>query len=110
MTKRNDYKNEKQLTRLEPVVDIYEAKDEFVLMADMPDVTGKGLDVTLDKDILTVTGKPGGDVSHEYKRSFTLTDRVDRAGIKASVKDGVLSMSFPFAEEAKARKIPITYN
>lgn len=113
MKKHNDEK-ELRLVRVEPDVDIYETKDTFVLTADIPGVTDKGLDVTLEGNSLTINGKTAEDTAlaegQEYSRSFTLTDRVDKKGIKAAVKDGVLTMTFPFAEEAKASKVPITYN
>ena len=107
-----DKRDETNVTRLVPNVDIQERKDEFVLMADLPGVNDKGLEVTLDRDNLTISGKTDETAhsAYHYERSFTLTDRVDRSGIKAAIKDGVLTVSFPFAEEAKAKKIPITYN
>jgi len=107
-----DKKNEYQVKQLVPNVDVFERKEEFVVMADLPGVNDKGLDVTLDSDLLTITGKTAEDAhaAYEYKRSFTLSDRVDKSGIKAAIKDGVLTLSFPYAEEAKAKKIPVTYN
>jgi len=107
-----DREDERLVTRLVPNVDVFERKEEFVVMADLPGVNDKGLDVTLDSDTLTINGKTGEKAlaAYEYERSFTLSDRVDRSGIKAAIKDGVLTLSFPYAEEAKAKKIPVTYN
>ena len=107
----NDKDNDRPVTRLVPNVDVFERKDEFVVMADLPGVNEKGLDVTLDSDLLTINGKTaeGTHSAYEYERSFTLSDRVDKAGIKAAIADGVLTLSFPYAEEAKAKKIPITH-
>lgn len=107
-----DKRDDTPVTRLVPNVDIFERKDEFVLMADLPGVRDKGLELTLDRDQLTISGKTHKDAhkAYEYERSFTLTDRVDKSGIKAAIKDGVLTLSFPYAEEAKAKKIPVTYN
>lgn len=113
MKKHTDDK-ELRLVKVEPEVDIYETKDKFVLTADIPGVTDKGLDVTLHGDRLTINGKTAEDANlstgYEYERTFTLTDRVDKKGIKASVKQGVLTMTFPFGQETRASKIPITYN
>jgi len=107
-----DNRDEREYTRLVPKVDIVERKDEFVLMADLPGVNDKGLEVTLDRDQLTIHGRTAEEAyaTYEYERSFTLTDRIDKTGIKAAIKDGVLTLSFPYAEEAKAKKIPVTYN
>lgn len=106
-----DHDDDRPITRLTPSVDVFERKDEFVVMADLPGVNDKGLDVTLDSDLLTITGKTAEDThsAHVYERSFTLGNRVDKEGIKAAIADGVLTLSFPYAEEAKARKIPITH-
>jgi HSP20 family protein len=110
--KMKDKRDDMKVTRLVPNVDVFERKEEFVVMADLPGVNDKGLEVTLDSDNLTISGKTDEDAhaAYKYERSFTLTDRVDRSGIKAAIKDGVLTLSFPYAEEAKAKKIPVTYN
>lgn len=114
MSKHDDYREDTKVTQLVPNVDVYERKDEVVLIADLPGVNDKGLDVTIDRDNLGISGKTAarGDSgsTYEYTRSFTLSDRVDKSGIKAGIKDGVLTLNIPFAEEAKARKVPITYN
>jgi HSP20 family molecular chaperone IbpA len=43
----------------------------------------------------------------DYQRSFTLSDQIDREGIEASVKDGVLRLHLPKITEARKRKIEI---
>lgn len=112
MSKHEEHKDERPALRLIPAVDVYEKKEEVVLVADLPGVTEKGLEVTLDMDQLTISGKTveGNYESYAYERTFTLSDRVDKSGIKASVKDGVLTLAVPYAEEAKTKKIPVTYN
>lgn len=112
MSKHDEYMEERPALELVPAVDVYERKEEVVLVADLPGVTEKGLDVTLDRDQLTISGKTEASSykTYAYERSFTLSDRVDKSGIKASIKDGVLTLTVPYAEEAKAKKIPVTYN
>jgi HSP20 family molecular chaperone IbpA len=102
-----------------PRVDIYETSEAIVLVADMPGVDENSIDITLDKDVLTVNGyvepwQPEGyDLAYgeynvgDYQRAFTLSDQIDRAGIEATVKDGVLYLHLPKAEPAKARKITV---
>ncbi len=76
-----------------PKVDIYETVDATVLIADMPGVDENSVDITLEKNILTITGavKPdvyGGrsmayaeyDVG-DYERAFTISDEIDREKI-----------------------------
>jgi len=102
-----------------PGVDIIEKKDEIVLLADMPGVQETSVDVTIEKNVLTIYGKvepqaPEGycPVSCEYEtgdyeRSFTLTGEIDRERIEAALKDGVLRLVLPKAETWKAKKIEV---
>jgi len=102
-----------------PAVDIMEREADITVVADMPGVNEDSVDITLDKNILTIYGRiepavPRGLrlVAHEYgvgdyQRVFTLPDAVDREKIRATVKNGVLRMVLPKAEEARTRKIPV---
>ncbi len=106
-------------TFFQPAVDIFETKDELVLVADMPGVPPDGVDVGLEGDELSIEGrvrsgeydglKPlyveygvGG-----YHRRFTLGEMIDRDGIKAQMKNGVLVLRLPKAERARARRIAV---
>jgi HSP20 family molecular chaperone IbpA len=103
----------------QPAVDIFETKEELVLVADMPGVPADALNVHLEGDELAIEGrvrpedyeglKPlyveygvGG-----YYRRFTLGEMIDRDGIKAQMKNGVLVLKLPKAERARARKIAV---
>ena len=102
-----------------PLVDIYETPEELVLVADMPGVSREDVEVHLDGDTLTVEGRANADeyeglkpVYVEYGvggfyRRFTLGETIDRAGIKALVKNGVLTLHLPKAERARARRIEV---
>ena len=102
-----------------PYVDILERKDDIVVIADMPGVDEKSVDVTLEKNVLTIYGKvePSIPGNHrlvaaeysigDYQRVFTLTDEIDREGIQASVKNGELRLVLPKAEKMKTRKIEV---
>lgn len=104
-----------------PRVDIYETGDALVLLADMPGVGEKSVELTLEKDVLTIRGLvkprnyPGYSAGFaeyredgDYERVFSLSEEVSREKIEASVKNGVLKVILPKAEPAKARKIAIT--
>lgn len=102
-----------------PAVDILERKDDIVVTADMPGVDEKSVDITLEKNVLTIYGMvepqfPQGQrlaLSEygvgDYQRAFTLSEEVDRDRINASVKNGVLRLVLPKAAAAKARKIEV---
>jgi HSP20 family protein len=102
-----------------PGVDIYETKDSIVLLADMPGVDEKSVDITLEKNVLTITGAVAlPEVKNhsvyyseydtgDYERAFTITDGVDRDRIEANVKNGVLKVTLHKVEKAKVKKIAI---
>jgi len=102
-----------------PRADIFETGDGFVVVADMPGVAEDSVEITLEKNVLTFKGqieapeREGFELAYgeyregDYERSFTLSEGIDREGIEATVKDGVLRLSLPKSEEAAARKIPV---
>ena len=102
-----------------PRVDICETKDAIVLLADMPGVDEKSIDITLEKNVLTLLGRVGPDTyegyraayveydAGDYERAFTLSDEIDRDRIDASVRNGVLRLTLPKAEPVKLRKINV---
>ena len=102
-----------------PLVDIYETPEELVLVADMPGVSREDVEVHLDGDTLTVEGRASAGEYEGLKplyveygvggfyRRFTLGEAIDRAGIKALVKNGVLTLRLPKAEHARARRIEV---
>ena len=102
-----------------PRVDIYETKDALFLIADMPGVDEKTVDVELEKNILTINGRvENGRVKDyslvfseyevgDYERTFTLSDEIDKDKIKATVRQGVLRLELPKAEKVKPKKIKI---
>lgn len=102
-----------------PHVDIVESEDSLTLVADMPGVDEHGVDITIEKNVLKLTGTVGAEVPAgyqlnyeeygvgDYERSFTLSNEVDRDGIAASIKDGVLSLTLPKVKQAVARKVSV---
>lgn len=102
-----------------PNTDIYETRDAIIVVADMPGVDDKHVEVQLENDVLTLTGQPspeevhGLDILHreysigDYQRSFTLSDNVKRENIKARIKDGVLRITLPKAKGNQPREIPV---
>ncbi len=103
-----------------PDVDIIEGENETLLTADLPGVDDKSLDITLEKNILTIRGQVDSQVPEgcriaygeyavgDYERAFTLSDEVDKDRIQATIKNGVLRLVLPKAAAAKARKIAVT--
>jgi len=102
-----------------PRADIYETEEQVTVMADMPGVSENSIDITLEKNTLTIRGfveqenYPDYTLSYaeygvgDYERSFVLSNEIDQNRIEASVKNGVLHLVLPKQEEAKARKIQV---
>lgn len=102
-----------------PRVDIYENQDALYLIADMPGVDEKTVDIELEKNLLTIIGRvENGRIKDatmmyseyetgDYERVFTLSDEIDRDKIVATVKNGVLRLELPKAEKVKPKKIAI---
>ena len=102
-----------------PRVDIYETREALFLIADMAGVDDKTVDIELEKNVLTISGRveDGKIKDHtlvfseyevgDYERAFTLSDEIDRDKIQATVKQGVLRLELPKAEKVKPKKIAI---
>lgn len=105
-----------------PAVNTREASDAYYIEVDLPGVKKEDVDVSVDKNVLTISGKR--EVSNEIKeddyyrvesaygkfsRSFTLPENVDIEKIKASNEDGVLEIVIPKQEVIKdtTKKIEI---
>lgn len=103
---------------IRPAVDIFETEEGLQLLADLPGVEKEGLNIDIDKGILTIQGKSaysrrGQDLLREfdlisYYRQFQLPDVIDAEKVAAELKDGVLTLRLPKAEAAKPRRIEIT--
>ena len=99
-----------------PRVDIYETEKAYVLLADMPGVGTDGLEVTAERDELTIRGhvqvtEASPDYEEfertDYHRVFVLTEDLDAAQISATLKDGVLRVEIPKSPRLQPKKIPV---
>lgn len=113
-TKREETRGEYR----SPDVDIYEEDDKLVLVADMPGVEAKDLELGVEEGTLILKADrpaPGAEkklVYDEfaplgYYRAFSLSDAVDAGKIEASMKDGVLTVALPKIERLKTRKVEV---
>lgn len=105
-----------------PRADIYEVGDEIMIAMDMPGIDENAIEITLEKNTLNVKGYAQIDGPDEYslaaaeyevgdyERSFRISDAVAKDKIDALYKDGVLRLTLPKAEQAKARKIAVKVN
>ena len=102
-----------------PPVDVFEDETGITLTADLPGVSKERLGVKVNGDNLLIEGDVSVPAPQEmellyaemlascYRRSFTLSRELDASKIEANLKDGVLKLRIPKAEEAKPRRIEI---
>ena len=102
-----------------PRADIYELDEQIVIVADVAGADESSIDITLDKDILTINAYVSPETFEDfalyfseyevgdYQRSFRISDDIDRQEISAVAKDGVLRVFLPKASEALSRKISV---
>jgi HSP20 family protein len=103
-----------------PVTDIFETENGLTVVMEMPGVDKDNVEVNVENDVLRVTGRV--DFSKyeglqplyteynigNYSRSFELSNKIEQEGIKAELKDGVMTLLLPKAEKAKARRIAVS--
>ena len=97
-------------------VDAYRRNNEFTVLFDLPGVDARFIELTVEKDLLTVRATRGwvraeGDqiqiaerAQGEFSRQLFLGEGLDRDHISAAYENGVLTLTIPVAEEAKPRK------
>jgi HSP20 family protein len=101
-------------------MDLVEEGQEFVLRADLPGVSEDDVNVELQDNVLTISGRRESeqdDRRHGYyrveratgtfSRALTLPSGIDPDNIKASFDNGVLEVRVPKPEERKPRKVSI---
>ena len=104
---------------LTPPANIFETKDGYVLEAEMPGVNKAGLEITVENNELTITGRRSNEPVKadlvyresrelDYRRVFDLDPSIDTGKITAKIDNGVLTLTLPKAESVKPRKISVT--
>ena len=105
-----------------PRVDIKEEANRFVILADIPGVDPKDIEVNMDKGILSIKGERKSETKTEnekltriersygsFYRRFALPDSADPEGISATGKHGVLEISIPKKPETTPRRIAVSH-
>ena len=103
---------------LRPAVNIIEEESGLLLTAELPGASKQGLDIHVEKGILTISAPasrelPGRPIYSEfewapYYRQFQIPDLIDQSAVKAELKNGVLTLRLPKAEAAKPRRIEVS--
>jgi HSP20 family protein len=104
-----------------PLVDIVEDGQEYLIKAEVPEVTKDNIKVTFENDVLTITGERKSEKEEKGKkfhriertygtfaRSFALPEDADGSKVSADFKDGILRVHLPKTEKAKPKSIEVT--
>ena len=104
-----------------PHVDIYEESERFVVLADVPGVEAKDIDITAENGVLTIRGERRAEkketdkngyerverTSGSFLRRFTLPESANTETIKAKQTNGVLEVSIPKHPQVQPRRISV---
>jgi HSP20 family protein len=103
-----------------PPLDLYADGEQLVLKAELPGMKKEDINISLEGDVLTLSGErkeEGGYDKAEthrserflgrFQRTLTLPYAINNAKVQASYKDGILTVTLPKAEEAKAKQIGV---
>lgn len=101
-------------------IDAYQKEDSFLVLFDLPGVKADSIDLTVEKNVLTVRAERNRPEAEGvemvvaerphgvFTRQLFLGETLDTEHIDAEYTDGVLSLRIPVAETAKPRKVTIT--
>ena len=102
-------------------MDLYKVEDHYVLTADLPGVDPGSVDVSVDNGTLTLTAHRSSRSEDSvqwlaserffgtYRRQLSRGDGIDTTKISATYENGVLTVTIPLAERAKARRIDVAH-
>jgi len=102
-----------------PVTDIFETPEALTVVLEMPGVDRNSVEATVENDMVTIEGRINFtkyegmqpvyteyNVGH-YARSFQISNKIDQGKISAEIKEGVVTLVLPKAEQAQPRKIKV---
>ena len=105
---------------ISPDVDVFIREGNLIVKADLPGVKKEDVDVSLSENLLTIRASRKEEHEtkegeyHRYERSWgsfertiELPHRVDSSKVDAKFTDGVLEITLPIHEEAKAKQISV---
>jgi len=119
VAKTNPQAAEAARQALLPPVDIVESEVGITVLADMPGVSKERLAIRIDGEHLLIEGSAEVKVPENlqllhsevrnpyFRRSFTLSRELDTTKVEANLRDGVLRLHIPKAEEARPRRIEV---
>jgi len=112
--------NGEGMTEWSPAVDICEDEHEYLIQAELPEVSREQVEVSVEDGTVSLTGsrtfrKEENDLRYhrveraygQFSRSFSLPKDADPDKVHADFKDGVLRIHLPKSEQAKPKRIEV---
>ena len=103
-----------------PAIDIVENENDFVIKAEVPGCKADDIDISVHGNILTISGEKKAEEEKKekgyyhmersygsFRRDLTLSAGLDSDKIEACCKDGILTVTLPKSEKAKAIKVKV---
>ncbi len=102
-----------------PALDLYENNDNLIAVVELPGMRKEDIEISLHDGMLTIGGERKSETREgdkaerteryigKFRRSITLPTRVDANKVRATYKDGILTITLPKAEEAKPKQIQV---
>jgi len=103
-----------------PAVDMVDRKNEVVVRVDVPGLSERDINVSIDNGVLTISGERKEDRETQdddyycserwagsFSRALMLPQGVDADGIKATLKHGILEVHIPKTKEAAGKRIEV---
>ena len=103
--------NSKEYVDYTPLADVIDTKQAVKLYLDLPGANKDCLDINIEDHVLKITADTGimyNGKSLRYNRSFSISDELDTSKADAKMKNGVLELTLPKAESAKALKVAVS--
>jgi len=103
-----------------PSTNLYDAGNQLEMKAEVPGITKENMNIKIQGNYLELSGTRKSDAPEGYKahriereaasftRSFTLPNDIDSEKVKASLKNGILTLALPKTEAAKPKQVTIS--
>jgi HSP20 family protein len=118
-----DRANDSEAQVFTPRADVSETETDYLIKAELPEVSKEDVKVTVDEDVVTIAGSRRKHAEHKdeklhrvesfygnFSRSFRLPEDADIGAIRAESKDGVLKVRVPKKPAPRAKTIEVQVN
>lgn len=112
----NEVVNEKGLKKTTPAANIIEFENKYEIKLAVPGFKKEKISISIEKNNLVISGdNESEEVKYKhrefnnigFKRSFNLSDLIDKSSVTASYNNGILTVSLQKVEQAKPKNIEI---